>query len=62
MANIIELSAGRRAARTAPARPSKTKGEIVIFPGVRYERHAVPAPVEPITPVGRKRDALIIPE
>jgi len=58
MATIIDFSA-RKTARPAPSGAAKSTAEIVIFPGVRYER--APA-TEPAAPVRRERDALSIPD
>lgn len=59
MATIIEFSTRKAAERIAVARP-KSKAEIVIFPGVRYERAPATPPEKPAAPGGRERDTLAI--
>lgn len=61
MATIIDFSAGK-STRPAASGPAKSTAEIVIFPGVRYERTPGRETAEPASPTGRKRDALLIPD
>jgi len=55
MAIILEFRSGRSAQHTrrAPRLPL-TSGEIVLFPGVRYEYDA---PAADVSPKGRRRGA-----
>lgn len=61
MATIIDFSR-QRATRPLPSTRGDRKPEIVIFPGVRYERKAHPASAETATPEQRQRDHLLIPD
>lgn len=67
MATILEFrNAGRAVHLQARAhRPSLPGGEIVLFPGVRYEYDAAPAEPQDAKPKrkhARKRDKLVINE
>jgi len=61
MATIIDFSAGKTA-RPAPTGPAKSTAEIVIFPGVRYERTPPRTKDDPVERARSTRDALLIPD
>ncbi len=44
MATILDFRQSPRAERTVPAGTPDRRAEVVIFPGVRYERIGEPAP------------------
>jgi hypothetical protein len=59
MATILAFSAAK-SSRSAPAVPARTGAEILIFPGVRYERmQDSPAPA---AKPAHERDRLSIPD
>jgi len=54
MATIHDINSARARVAAEPGNSDGPKGEIVIFPGVRYERWVEPA-TEPAEPVLRRR-------
>jgi hypothetical protein len=61
MATIIVFDTARCARPASPAR-SRGGAEIVIFPGIRYERTPDSDPEPSPAGEGRKRDRLSIPD
>lgn len=61
MATIIDFSR-ERALRPVHSARGQLKPEILIFPGVRYERATHSETADLATPEQRKRDHLLIPD
>ena len=62
MATILEFRASCEDGQAKRARQRKRSAEIVIFPGVRYERWAASQANADALPAGPKRDVLKIVE
>lgn len=61
MATILEFRAQSREAPVGAARSTSRTAEVVLFPGVRYERWGEAAP-QPAPRKGRRRDTLEVDE
>ena len=62
MGTIIALNLRPERDRPAPPKPTPGGGDIVIFPGVRYERVSEIEARKGVSKGRRQRDVLLIPD